>query len=420
MLLSALPASGSEHIAQKDPHTPLLGMNTHLDKQEILNLYRSGALLGAIFDNFGSAFQEQAVISKCAEMHNDGEINLLALIESPDFNGIDVHRFFAGQHFYCEVLPRLNASPQDMMTCVKALIEKGGQDLAANQPNAGFTEWCSVDLSRATAIIESSDADDPLAREFLSFALTAGNTVQQAIRIADAYRDERRVRAITALGRMNYTDLDSARIALDALKRAIDDRVDDILYANTLSSALGIADKAGPAALDAAAEIVKAVCATPGPQTQYCCACVISVNSSAINTTMLSYLFGALASIPPELKGTLKALDNGLRKLLDTAFADEAIAFVEKFLSDADRTVTLADLPNFSHNLVNEPHGRLHRAFVTWMLSGKRPLCEGLAHLVNTTRKRDLFFDLSIHHCCPVKPGSPARNGMILNGVLSI
>ena len=24
------------------------------------------------------------------------------------------------------------------------------------------------------------------------------------------------------------------------------------------------------------------------------------------------------------------------------------------------------------------------------------------------------------HHCCPVKPGSPARNGMILNGVLSI
>jgi len=24
------------------------------------------------------------------------------------------------------------------------------------------------------------------------------------------------------------------------------------------------------------------------------------------------------------------------------------------------------------------------------------------------------------YHCCPVKPGSPARNGMILNGVLSI
>ena len=23
-------------------------------------------------------------------------------------------------------------------------------------------------------------------------------------------------------------------------------------------------------------------------------------------------------------------------------------------------------------------------------------------------------------HCCPVKPGVPARNGMILNGVLSI
>jgi hypothetical protein len=30
------------------------------------------------------------------------------------------------------------------------------------------------------------------------------------------------------------------------------------------------------------------------------------------------------------------------------------------------------------------------------------------------------WFDIIAFHCCPVKPGSPARNGMILNGVLSI
>jgi hypothetical protein len=372
-------------------------MNTHLDKQEILDLYRSGALLAAIFDNFGSAFQEEPVISKCAEMHSQGEINLLALIESPSFSGIDVHRFFAGQHFYCKVIPLLNASPHDMMTCIKALVEKGGQDLAANQPNAGFGEWCSADLARATAIVESSDAGDPLARDFLPFALTAGNMVQQAIRIADAFRDERRVRAIVALGRMNYTDLGAARSALDALKRAIDDQVDDILYANTLISALSIADKAGPEVVDEAAKIVKAVCAAPGPQTQYCCAYVISANNSALNTKMLSFLFGALSSIPPELKGTLRALDNGLLKLLGTAFADEAIAFVAKFITDADGTVALADLPGFGHNLVTGPHSRLHRTLVTWMLSRERTLCEGFAHLVNMARKRDLFFDLSVH-----------------------
>jgi hypothetical protein len=32
-----------------------------------------------------------------------------------------------------------------------------------------------------------------------------------------------------------------------------------------------------------------------------------------------------------------------------------------------------------------------------------------------------LFNNLVMYkHCCPVKPGSPARNGMILNGVSSI
>jgi hypothetical protein len=283
-----------------------------------------------------------------------------------------------------------------MMTCVKALIEKGGQDLAANWPSAGFTEWCSVDPSRATAIIEISNAGDPLAREFLSFALTAGNMVQQAVRIADAYRDERRVRAIAALGRMNYTDLD-AKIALDALKRAIEDQVDDILYATALTSALGIADKAGQEVIEEVADIVKAACAASGPQTQYCCAYVISANTSALNTKILSFLFGILASVPPELKGTLRALDNGLLKLLCSAFGDEAIAFVAKFLTDARGTVGLADFSGFGHRLVTGPHARLHRTLVTWMLMGERTLCEGLANLVNMARKRDLFFDLSIH-----------------------
>jgi hypothetical protein len=372
------------------------GMTIHFDEREILDLYQSGTLLDAIFSNNCSGFQEETSLSKCAELHNHGDINLLSIVASPSFSSIDVHRFFAGQHFYCKVIPLLNASPQDMMASVKTLIEKGGQDLAATWPNAGFTEWCSADLSRARAIIESAEADDPLAREFLPFALAAGNMVREAIRIADAYRDERRVRAIAALGRMNYIDLDSARSALDVLKRAIVGQADDILYANILTSVLGITDKAGPEVADTAAEIVKAVCAAPGPQTQYCCAYVISANTSAINERMLSFLLAALTSIAPELKGTLNALDAGLCKLLDSAFADEAITFVKKLLSDADGNVTLADFPGFSQKLVNEPYGRLHRALVAWMLSGKRTLCEGLHHLVNSTRKRDLFFDLPI------------------------
>jgi hypothetical protein len=190
--------------------------------------------------------------------------------------------------------------------------------------------------------------------------------------------------------------LDGARNALDALKRVIVDQVDDILYANTLTSALGITDKAGPGVADTATEIVQAVCAAPGQHTQYCCAYVISANTPAINAKMLSFLLGALASIAPELKGTLKALDAGLCKLLDSAFADEAIAFVKNLLSDAGGTVALADFPSFSQKLVNEPYGRLHRALVAWILSGERTLCEGLCHLVNATSKRDLFSDLPI------------------------
>jgi hypothetical protein len=42
---------------------------------------------------------------------------------------------------------------------------------------------------------------------------------------------------------------------------------------------------------------------------------------------------------------------------------------------------------------------------------------------ISRGRRRALFwsyFFLILFHCCPVNLGSPARNGMILNGVLSI
>lgn len=375
----------------------MLNAGIHLNKEKILELYHSGTLLAAIFGKLQSGFRENSVVSECARMHNRGEIDLLSLVKDPEFSEIETHLFFAGQYFYCKVIPQLLATPQAMMACVKALVEQGGNDLAANQPNAAFREWCAVDLSRAIAVIDSAEVGDPLASKFMTLALTAGDMIERAISVVEKYRDERRVSAVAALGRMNYTDLNSARSALDALRQALDDQADDILCANVLSAALGIVEKAGPEAVAVAEDIVKAGCAVPGPQTQYCCARGLWAHPSSINATILTSMFEALSSINPEHKGILEELDMGLRSMLDTTFSEQAINFVEKVFGLADGRLTLADFPNFGHDLITGSRDRIHGTLVKWMLSGDRILCDGFANLLRGREKNDQFFDLEIY-----------------------
>ena len=213
--------------------------------EALVDAFHSGALTDQIFDRL-LCFQRlalQPIVQACAELHNAGKIDLFALTENPAFQGLAGHRFFMGQQFLCEVIPKLDARPSDMMRFVDALVEKGGEDLAANQPNAAFRAWCEADIARAHEVVCLAKQDDQLAKKFLSFALAAGNMVEDAAHIVEKYCDRRQVSAAAALGRMSYVDAASARGALATLVDALEGGADDLLAANVLSAGLDLAAK---------------------------------------------------------------------------------------------------------------------------------------------------------------------------------
>jgi hypothetical protein len=354
------------------------------ENEAILDAYNSGTLAEDIFQRFGRADERtrESVVATCAELHNNGHIDLLSLKDAADFHAVSATQFFNGQHFFCTIIPKLDSPVLRMMEFVLALVEKAGNDLAANQPNAAFLEWCKRDLSRAREIVEAAKQNDALASKFVGFALAAGDMAAAATEFVMEYSDERQLAAITALGRMNHADLSSATATLTTLSTLLEQNRKDSVIANALSCGLEIAKKFDLLNSRQTVKILSLACEAPGPNTQLCCARALWTHGKLLDEECIEHLLGALGTVDPAQKGTLQELDLGLRALLDTPFEDRAIGFLTRLFSTPENTIPFSAFSSFSHQLLQGPASRFHRVFVSWMLSAVHELCEALGKLL--------------------------------------
>jgi hypothetical protein len=355
-----------------------------LTKEAILDAYNSGRLAGEVFRRFGGVEEETlaSIAASCAELHNAGAIDLLSLKDATDFEAASPRSFFNGQYFFCKVIPMLDACLPRMMDFVRVLVEKGGNDLASNQPNAAFAEWCRRDLSRARQVGEAAMQDDPLATRFVSFALVAGEMAREAMRFIMQYSDERQLAALTALGRMNHADLVSATAALTTVAALLEKGWNDIVLANAISSALEIAVKTNLLESAQLVKILSIACEQPGPQTQLCCARALWAHGKILNKECLRPLLGALDTIDPAHKRILEQLDLGLCTLVEGPFEVEAIEYLTRLFSRPENAIPFSAFSSFGHQLLQGPPRRFHRVFVSWMLTAVHELCQGLSNLL--------------------------------------
>lgn len=350
-----------------------------LAAEDLIEANRAGTLIKLIFGRYNFANDDQLKI--CAEVHNSGRLNLLSLTQGQEFREIDGHSLFVGQNFYCEIIPELSASTSEMMRCVDALVLKAGADMAANLPNAAFRKWCEVDLDRASEVIELAKGGDELACKSLSFALNAGNLIEEARGFVENYTDERRLAAITALGRMNYENDTEARRILATLFHSLENNPDEILNGSALLGALEIASKTNGIKSCDLIQLIDLVCLRSGPQVNHACARALWLYPKFLDDAAVAALLNALLSVDPAHKGTIHELDNALRALFETTHTDRVSTFLARLLVSADGALKLSNFPSFGAKLVENLDERFQRIFLSWMLIGEHILCEGLAAL---------------------------------------
>ena len=363
--------------------------------EDLLALYGRGTLAAEMARRFGLMDREEVSLTQamCAELHNSGALDLLKLAEDGSLQALEGSSFFMATHFFCKVLPDLQAPSQRVMACVEALVTRGGADGAANRPNAALREWCARDVTRTREILAAARAGDALAGRHLTFALEAMNDIPEARRILGENDERLRLSAITALGRMRDQDPASRAETIQAFGQLLDRGADDGLKASLLHATTFVMTQDGGASPSEALDLVRRLVNEPGTFVVHQAAHVLWAYPEAHQPELIQLLLSALLLVNPANKGTVNELDHGLETLMQSSHDEAAISFVTTLFGDAGE-LELTELDSFIAALVDGPADRLGRTVVSWLRNGSMRLCEGLAQVLRRQREEEPILEL--------------------------
>jgi hypothetical protein len=363
-----------------------------LTDQEIIERCQSGALIDDI-DRFDSDDTDPAsLLNRCITLHNNGQLNLLALAGAAQFAALGSHTFFTVQHFFDEAIPKLECSALPLMQTVQALVTKGGSDGAASMPNEAFRNWCAVDLARARAIVVDAEQGDALSIEFATFALRALGDVALARTFVATYTDARRLSGLFVLGRIPQADVLEAEDTLNVLLPFIDAGQADATRCNAMLSGFELCKQFPALAPHFVPQLVSASVAMPSPTMLYNLAQVLWLQGALFDRPSAAQTLDALKATDPAMGGILHMLDLALKTMLKGSHADLALDFVTDVLAVNDGSFSLEQLKSLAHDLATGDRDRLFRLIVRWLLSGNSDLGRSLSDLF-TPGERGVPFD---------------------------
>lgn len=332
-------------------------------------------------------------ITACATLHNAGEIDLLGMVHQSAFKAIAPTSFFFAQDILMTIIPSLNATPDDVLKAVDALVAQGGADMAANAPLGALSAWLKADVTHALAVVESAEAGDERATKFLHTALVAFGSLDRAREITEKFSDNRRLDAITALGELVQDEAETAKTYALFAKIHAGQNDDDVLSGALLLAVTTLADGAV-----GSVEEARALCASlteaAGPHTIHFCARAIwrrkiAQTDDALVATLLKPLMG----INPANKGTVRELDFALGALADAGRETQVADFIATLLGTEHCELALKEFPLFSAKL--EKSAQLGATVVAWLKTGNPTLCDGVVGLLTERHDEDRALSLS-------------------------
>lgn len=351
---------------------------------ELVTLFECGELASQMAQRFGMGRSEETrlVEERCITLHNSGTIDLLTLVEKRSLQALLGTDFFMASHFFCRLLPELDAPPERMMSCVDNLVTRGGQDGAANEPNAAFRKWCANIPLRAHEVIASARGGNELAIQHLVFALEAIKNLSETRGMAIEYEDNRRLAAIAALGRIEHQNSESCCATFALFHTLLDSKIGDAVRASLLHATMEILTHGHHISSAEANSLVSRLVIEPGPLTIHQCARALWSCRQALTQKIVYFLMSALGQLDSANNGTIEELDLGLQVLLELGYEESAVTLVTMLLSRPNQDLQLEAFDSFTHSLISGPPDLLSRVVVRWLELGLPRLCNGLAKAI--------------------------------------
>lgn len=377
--------------------------NTGLTKEnfeaELKKNYTEGSLLNFLLSSVNQQQEKQRDLTAdiLIELHNTGKIDIFDQNQWVTFETEGNLSFFQFQRFFCEILPKLSAHPQNVMFATKKLIQLGGADLTANKPNDAFVEWCCKDAQRALTVIEDARQGNQLALEHLTCALISGNYFDEAKAFLESDCPEARISGSASMRWMSLSvsqETEANAVIISALEEC--DEPD--LTANLYAAAFAIAEKSDIADVSTLKTVAGLSAKHLSPTLQSQAARSLFRNAKILDQDCLNAIMKLLGKIDPQHVEILETLDFALSALIEAGFLDTVLDLLENLVSMSSGNISVEQFEDFFRK-ISEDDGTLARVALRWFSAGDLNICTGFANLLSENAQLDIKRDdLPVEH----------------------
>lgn len=357
-------------------------------RSEILTASAKNGLVAYLFGitaNQPDLCRENAFLATISELVNTGDMALFTEKDRAFLNAMKTGDppFFLGMGLFCELIPSLRVGHRELMELIATLVRLGGQDLAANQPNVAFRDWCAADPARVRAVVEDARTGDKLAMAHLTFALEAGEDSSNALMfLKETSKPESQRGAAVALGRMPLND-DPAATAVSALADMSLNSQDNILAANALLSCFAILEKNKMLPRKEARNALDKALEDSSADTLHLLATLLWRHGKSLTEDELRLILDALQCVKPEDIGTLKTIDFALSELARDRQFKEASTLVAGLIKRSQGKIDIDTFPGWRSVIFGNDNRHLGKMVAGWLSDGDIYLCSSLADQIN-------------------------------------
>ena len=334
---------------------------------------------------------EKLLPSLLAELHNEGELNLVDLFQGLK-NTPENHDFFSVRRVFEEVLPNINAPVKDVAECVKHLTLEAGHGMAAYMLLAPFKEFCIKDADRAKALLDIALTNIDEDFDHLSTAIDAGASkgevayVNQAIELLSHTNELVIQRAIFALGRINYQNKKLLNPVAEAICQASLSSPTDIVLATSMKALFAVVSQSDDLEsffldfLETHSELL-------GDRYIHAASEILFYDEQKISGNVEPKLLNICCYTKPENKGTINNIDYALERILKRNSFDDCVVFLERFFELSEYKLSVKYFDSFVRELHNHRDTHLSALLTRWLLSKKIKLGKYATDLLRDSDK---------------------------------
>ena len=363
-------------------------------RDEILAANAEGTLVDFIAAEHYA--QGEALADLLSEMHNSGEIDILATCSSGQLDAISGHPFFVFQRVFCLTLPRIRCRAEAAMTASTQVFEKAGADLCAGLAYEALRKWFQQSSERTEeglAVIHC-DMDNQTGTVRALLLAGAGQDAEvftdEALHLSEQTQPQIRSDALWALGRVAPKDDDGLqRRALRRLREAVDAPTCSRDAAVAVESALHLLHKTDGRILDAVKPLLERACSSPTPLLRQTLARSLQDYRSAYDERMINTTLSTLETADREDVHTARSIDLLLCEWDIDGDRERVLGFLSNLLGGKDEAIGLDELDNFRERVRNERGEVLGWYAVSFLLTGDDRLCEVAEQVLPYNETRD-------------------------------